>query len=251
MNTIISNTNLIAITNGEPTTTSLALADGTGTEHRAVIQLIRNYLEDLKEFGNIAFEMRNTDFKGEKRSGRPTEFALLNEPQATLIMTYMKNTEIVREFKKTLVKAFFEARKQLQKQFDPAKLSRGDILRIALDAEEENQKLEAKIENDKPLVEFAEKHANADGWFCLGDAAKQIGYPPRKFNQWLNMKGYTFRRGGKHWMPYSEAQKRGFLDVKSVTIEVHGEDKVSQQCMVTAKGIQHFTARLRKEGLVV
>jgi phage antirepressor YoqD-like protein len=39
-----------------------------------------------------------------------TEYTLLNEQQATLLITYMKNTEIVRKFKMRLVKAFYALR---------------------------------------------------------------------------------------------------------------------------------------------
>ncbi len=35
------------------------------------------------------------------------EVAVLNEHQATLILTYMRNRKSIREFKKKLVKAFF------------------------------------------------------------------------------------------------------------------------------------------------
>ncbi|MCP1639667.1 hypothetical protein J2T50_001376, partial [Streptococcus gallinaceus] len=37
----------------------------------------------------------------------------LNEQQATLLVTYLGNTEPVREFKKNLVKAFFELRNEV------------------------------------------------------------------------------------------------------------------------------------------
>ena len=39
----------------------------------------------------------------------------LNEQQATLLITYLKNTEPVRKFKMNLVKAFFEMRDELSK----------------------------------------------------------------------------------------------------------------------------------------
>lgn len=39
----------------------------------------------------------------------------LNEQQATLLITYLKNTEPVRRFKMNLVKAFFEMREELSK----------------------------------------------------------------------------------------------------------------------------------------
>ncbi|WP_342029087.1 Rha family transcriptional regulator, partial [Streptococcus pneumoniae] len=38
---------------------------------------------------------------------------ILNEQQATFLITYLKNTETVRQFKLNLVKAFFEMREEL------------------------------------------------------------------------------------------------------------------------------------------
>lgn len=95
---------------GELVTTSLAIAEGTRVEHKAVIQLARKYLEDLEEFGPITFEMRMGEPLPQGGFGRATEFAFLNEPQSTLLLTYMRNSDIVRGFKKALVRAFFDLR---------------------------------------------------------------------------------------------------------------------------------------------
>ena len=40
----------------------------------------------------------------------------LNEQQATLLITYLKNTEPVRRFKKALVREFFKARQELARR---------------------------------------------------------------------------------------------------------------------------------------
>lgn len=93
--------NLVTIVNDTAVTTSLAIAEGTDNEHASVILLVRKYQSDLEEFGLL-------DFKSESTGGRPTEYAILNEQQATLILTYMRNSDIVRAFKKQLVKAFYE-----------------------------------------------------------------------------------------------------------------------------------------------
>lgn len=95
---------------GELMTTSLTISEGTEVEHKAVIQLIRKYLEDLEEFGPITFEMRMGEPLPQGGFGRATEFAFLNEPQSTLLLTYMRNSDIVRGFKKALVRAFFDLR---------------------------------------------------------------------------------------------------------------------------------------------
>lgn len=97
---------LVVVQNGEARTTSLAVATGTGTQHKNVMELVRGYQDDLREFGLVAFETRPR-LPG-KHGGGNTEYATLNEPQATLLMTYMKNTPVVRQFKKQLVKAFYD-----------------------------------------------------------------------------------------------------------------------------------------------
>lgn len=93
--------NLVTIKDGQVVTTTLAIAKGTRNDHASVIKLVRSYQSDLEEFGLL-------DFKSESTGGRPTEYAFLNEPQATLLLTYMRNTEIVRAFKKKLVREFWE-----------------------------------------------------------------------------------------------------------------------------------------------
>ena len=92
---------IVIIKGGDAVTTTLAIADGTLNDHASVIKLVRTYQADLEEFGLL-------DFKSESTGGRPTEYAFLNEPQSTLLLTYMRNTDIVRAFKKKLVREFWE-----------------------------------------------------------------------------------------------------------------------------------------------
>lgn len=99
---------LVVVSDGIPLTSSFAIADGTANQHKNVIELVRTYQLDLEEFGPLAFETRKGKALPQGGFAKATEVALLNEQQATLIMTYMKNTAIVREFKKRLVKAFYE-----------------------------------------------------------------------------------------------------------------------------------------------
>ena len=89
-----------------------------------MILLVRKYLSDLEEFGQVDFKSTRPD-----RGGHPVEVASLNEQQATLLLTYMRNSEIVRAFKKRLVRAFFEMAARLQQAQNPADLSRLEILR--------------------------------------------------------------------------------------------------------------------------
>jgi phage regulator Rha-like protein len=108
MNARAINLPVVAVVNGEATTTSLAIADGTEIQHKNVMELVRTYKADLEEFGPVAFETRKGEPLPQGGFAKAMEFAILNEPQSTLIMTYMRNSDIVRTFKKRLVKEFWE-----------------------------------------------------------------------------------------------------------------------------------------------
>lgn len=95
---------------GEPRVDSRLIAEKLGVEHKASFQLIRTYKADFEEFGVLPFQMEKP-LKGTS-GGRPQRFALLNEDQSYLLLSYSDNTPKSRELKKALVRAFSNARKQ-------------------------------------------------------------------------------------------------------------------------------------------
>lgn len=98
---------LVSIKGSEIFTDSLVIAEGTGNQHHAVRQLINRYESDFKEFGRVAFEMRPLETNGGLQN---IKVYLLNEEQATLLMTYLRNSKKVRGFKKELVRQFYKMR---------------------------------------------------------------------------------------------------------------------------------------------
>lgn len=98
----------------EPYTTADAVAEWTHIKQETIDHLIRKHKSDLEEFGVLGFEIR-LPLAGSK-GGRPEKLYHLNEQQATLLITYLKNTEPVRRFKKTLVREFFNARQELARR---------------------------------------------------------------------------------------------------------------------------------------
>ena len=108
---------LVTVRNGEVFTNSLIIANGTGNEHHSVTKNLRNYEADFLEFGEIGTNQKIEfmDLKSiNSKRGRPTKIYQLNEQQATLLVTYLGNTKIVRDFKKELVKQFYQMRMLLQ-----------------------------------------------------------------------------------------------------------------------------------------
>ncbi|MFK7604911.1 MULTISPECIES: Rha family transcriptional regulator [unclassified Pseudomonas] len=90
---------------GEPRADSRTLAEQLDNDHDNVIQLLKKYPTDFKQFGILRFETGVI-----KGRGQPEQFAHLNEDQCYLLLAYSRNTAKVRALKINLVKAFREAR---------------------------------------------------------------------------------------------------------------------------------------------
>lgn len=153
---------------GVPTTTSMRIANGTEVQHKNVMELIRNNLADFEEFGRVAFETRPFDTAGGAQS---QTVAILNEDHATLLLTYMRNNAIVKDFKKRLVREFSALRRGV------AVRSREELFAIALT--EAGQMLAEKDEQIAilaPKAEFYDDLMQADGTYKYLAVAKILGW---------------------------------------------------------------------------
>ena len=217
--------NIVSITNGEALTTSLAIAEGVGNQHKNVIELIRANLSDFEGFGRVAFETRPFETAGGTQN---KEYATLNEPQATLLMTYMRNSEVVKQFKIRLVRAFYE-----QDNNKPP-MSRMDVLKLAMEAEEEKLRLESVIEEDRPKVEFHDRVAISEDAISVGKAAKLIGTGQKRLFAFLRQQGWITRTNE----PYQAKITSGHMDVK-IGKWSHPEQGLqsSVTALVTGKGL--------------
>lgn len=95
----------------EPFTTSEVVAMGTGVQHRKVRDAICRYRNELETFGKLA--PYQAGFSGGR--GRQVDY-ILNEQQATLLVTLMKNTPAVVAFKTELVRQFYAMRQELEQR---------------------------------------------------------------------------------------------------------------------------------------
>ena len=90
----------------EPRADSRELAKRLGTQHQNTYELLKDYKSDFEQLGLLRFQTGEIDGKG-----RPEKYAMLNEDQAHLLLTYSRNTAKVRELKIKLIKAFGQARR--------------------------------------------------------------------------------------------------------------------------------------------
>lgn len=84
----------------EKVVTSLQIAENLQLEIRSIDRLISKYIDKLELFGVVRFQITPLNKK----------VYFLNENQALFLGTLSKNTELVVEFKNTLVKAFSNIR---------------------------------------------------------------------------------------------------------------------------------------------
>lgn len=100
-------------TDGEPYTTSEIIAEGTGIDRRKIRDAIRKYKTDLEAFGKVA--SYQAPLPGSK-TGQTITGYILNEQQATFLLTLLKNTPVVVAFKKELVRQFYAMREELARR---------------------------------------------------------------------------------------------------------------------------------------
>ena len=97
----------------EPFTTSDVVAEYTGNSYRSIQRTIEKHLHRLEKFGQVRFQITPVKYA---RGTNEKKVYQLNEPQATLLITFLKNTDIVADFKTELVRQFYIMRAELMKR---------------------------------------------------------------------------------------------------------------------------------------
>jgi phage antirepressor YoqD-like protein len=245
--------NLVSLTaTGQAITTSLIIAEGTNIEHRAVLQLTRQYLNDLEEFGRVAFEMLPFETPG---GTQKREIAHYNERQATFILTLMRNSDVVVDFKKRLVKAFWHL---AQQQLDAAQreveeevqrfraMSKAELLIMAAESEKRCDALQMQVNTLEPKATALDRIATAKvGSMSFTEAAKALKVSrDNKLIPWLDEHEWIYRnRRGDKWLAVQAKIDAGYLEHRVNTIPVHDgqEDRIVYQVLITPKGIARLS----------
>lgn len=105
---------LVSVVSGEPLASSLVIAKGMHQQHASTMRLIRKHMKTLERFGLVRFEIRPR-LRG-RHGGGDLEFAMLNERQAALLISLMRNTDDVVEFKAGLIAEFYRMRDALNQR---------------------------------------------------------------------------------------------------------------------------------------
>jgi len=93
--------NLIIFSGKEPRVSTEVIATGVKNSHNTVKTLLKTHQIKLEELGALPFRILKT-------KGRPMEVWYLNEQQVTFLITLMRNSENVVDFKLKLTKEFYK-----------------------------------------------------------------------------------------------------------------------------------------------
>lgn len=228
-----------AHSDGVPTTTSMRVANGTHNEHRAVLQLIGDNMADFEEFGRVASEMQPFDTAGGTQHRR---VYILNEEHATLLLTYMRNNAIVKDFKKRLVREFSALRRAVVPQ------SREERLALAvIDAQQMLAEKDERIAELEPSAAAWDRLAEIGADFEVADAAKILSRDPNisigrdRLFAFMAERDWVFRGRNNRWRAYQDQVDLDRLKVRPGGEYFHrgsGEYRTGDPTvLVTAKGL--------------
>jgi phage antirepressor YoqD-like protein len=153
------------------------------------------------------------------------------------------------KFHLQVIQVFFDYKNGNLKPAHPVQMSRLDILQLAMQAEEENIKLLAKIEEIQPKAVVLDRIACSDGSMCITDTAKYLKLQPKVLFTWLEDNRWIYKRNGnKDRSAFQNKINQGLLEHKVTQIPLpYSRIKTTSQVRVTNKGLAKLAYAINKE----
>lgn len=154
--------------------------------------------------------------------------------------------QLCPEFTAKIVDRWQELEAQASKPFNPADLTRMDILKLAMDSEEARVKAEearaqaeAKLAYQKPLVDAAVRLTKSDNTYCLTEAAKILKVKRQFLIDLMHMSKWIYRRSPKsEWLASDVKRHGGYLEHGYTHIETStGSAFEKAQVRITERGM--------------
>lgn len=241
--------------NSEPRISTQNLAEQLGTEHQNVIELIGKYVPDFEQFGSVTFKTGMTRFTRQDgtNGASGSRYALLNENQCYLLLTYARNSDRSRALKVALIQKFAE----LRAANTPRQLSRLELLEIAMHAERERLTAETKLEAERalnlenaPKVEAFEDIVSSTGLMSVAQVAKLLGTGEIRLFALLRARGVLMDRTTSgainHNLPYQQHLEAGRFEIKARSQTLPGgRELLTSTTYVTGKGVEYIRQLVR------
>ncbi|TFH57310.1 phage antirepressor KilAC domain-containing protein [Glutamicibacter arilaitensis] len=223
------------------------IALGADVQHKNVLELIEKHSGKLERFGHVAFETRDG------YNNHKVRIALLNEQQSTLLMTFMRNTDRVVDFKVALVKGFYELARTVNQPLSPDEIVAQALAITSARVKE----LNSYIEVIEPKANAWDSIVSSAGSWSYNDAAKvlceegQIQVGEKRLVSKLIDWGFLYRDSKGRPHVYQRDLERGWFTVKARTYRdnVTGEERESSapQVRLTGSGLDMVRSRLLGE----
>lgn len=240
MNNTMSNQIATApLITGPITMSSLEIADLVGSRHDKV----RLSIERLSNRGVIDVPPMG-EHQTETSHGRkhPVQVYHLEKRDSFVVVA-----QLSPEFTARLVDRWQELEEQVARApaidlNDPAQLRQ-----LLLSYNEKHEQLTKQVEELRPAQDELDRIAQADGSFCITDAAKLLQMRPKDLFVWLQENGWIYRRrGGSSFLGYHSKTSTSFLEHKVTTVlRADGSEKVTEQVRVTNKGLVKLSALIK------
>ena len=224
MNEIIQ----INYNNDRPTVSARDLHDFLGVK-----TAYKDWFPRMCEYGFIEGQ-DFCSFLSESTGGRPAQDAQLTIDMAKELCMLQRN-ERGKQARQYFI--------QLEKDWNSPEKVMARALQIA---DRKLKQLEAKVEQDKPKVLFADAVSTSEQSILIGQLAKiirQNGVPmgERRLFQWMRVNGYLGKHGSRYNIPTQRSMEMGLFEIKETTV-THSDGRVTTNTTpkVTGKGQIYF-----------
>jgi phage regulator Rha-like protein len=157
--------NIVEVYEDELRVSHRVIAENTDNKDKSIQDLITRNLKELEEFGQLRFKIATV--KNTVGAVNEEKTYYLNEPQATLLITLMRNNETVKKFKINLVKEFYRMKDYLKNkkneltQYEKVKLDK-EISALKEKTDKELAILENKHKKEMEVLEYQSYKAKMD-----------------------------------------------------------------------------------------
>ncbi|OAJ33247.1 phage antirepressor KilAC domain-containing protein [Piscirickettsia salmonis] len=217
---------MYSMINNELKMSSREIAKLCGKHHKHVIKDVEKMLDELN-LDRTKFRLIYLDSQNRKQKHYELDKNL------TLVLVSGYSTKL----RQKIISRWMEL--EASQSLDISKLSRVDILKMALEAEEEKQRLHSEVKEMQPKVEAFARISESTGSLCITDAAKDLQIRPKELFVWLNNNRWIYRRTPKgSWIAYQDKVMHGLLEHKITVIKhVGSTEKTLDQVRITSKGL--------------
>ncbi|GAA4667302.1 phage regulatory protein/antirepressor Ant [Bartonella pachyuromydis] len=225
-----------------PIMSSVEIAELCGKQHKHVMRDIKKMLEEISEpkFGPAKFLSTYIDEQGKPRP-------CYNLPKRECLI-------LVSGYSTALRAKIIDRWQELEKQITPAQIDYSSpkaMIGFLNYLQGQIDQKDSIIEDLTPKAMALESLQRHNGLFGLTEAAKILEMQPKQFIQFLQKKGWIYRRAaGGNLLPYQDKIQKQLMDCPTITLQIaNGIEKVIPAAKITTKGMGVLSEELKRQNM--